>query len=338
MTDDSRNDGAARDVPEVTTLSDGSPPSRPGSSIFTIEGRAAPGLFVVGWLATLVGLGLTIIGFLGRTVVIVMPGLLILSIGLLAAAGAQAFERRARGKEPYQGPSPFLAFAASIAVTLLVGSLVGLTLSFLSVSTKGPGGDLLAILVQAGAYLGVIALTVVGTGALSWRDMGFTRSIGEALEDAGWGAVFAGPVIVATLVVQVILVSIFQVTPESPLTPTTETVGFLFNLLAGAVVAPVGEEVMFRGLATTAWARSLGVTQGIVRAGLFFAFAHILTTSATTAGTGIALAIVGFTARIPVALVLGWVFVRRGSIWASIGLHAAFNGILIVLARAALPA
>ena len=313
------------------------PPSRPGASIFTIEGRAAPGLFVVGWLGTIIGLGLTVIGVIGRSAIVALPGLLLLSIGLLAGAGGQAIERRARGREAYQGPSPFLAFAASIAVTLLVGSLVGLGLSILSFTAEGPGGDLLAIVIQAGAYVGVIALTVVGTGALTWRDMGFTRSLREAAEDAGWGAVFAGPVIVATLVAEVFLVGIFNVTPESPLTPTREPIGFLFNLLAGAVIAPFGEEIMFRGLATTAWARSLGVTQGIVRAGLFFALAHILTTTATTAGTGIALAIVGFGARIPVALVLGWVFVRRGSIWASIGLHAAFNGILLVLARAALP-
>jgi membrane protease YdiL (CAAX protease family) len=295
-------------------------------------------LFVVGWLGTIIGLGLTVIGVIGRSAVLALPGLFVLSIGLLAGAGGQAIERRARGREAYQGPSPLLAFAASIAVTLLIGSLVGLGLSILSVSAEGPGGDLLAILIQAGAYVGVIALTVVGTGALSWRDMGFTRSISGAIEDAGWGAVFAGPVIIATLVVQILLVAIFRVTPESPLTPTNEAIGFLFNLLAGAVIAPIGEEIMFRGLATTAWARSLGVTQGIVRAGLFFALAHILTTSATTAGTGVALAIVGFGARVPVALVLGWVFVRRGSIWASIGLHAAFNGILLILARAVLPA
>src|SRR4029078_7658335 len=30
--------------------------ARPGSSTFTIEGRSAPGLFVVGWIATLAGL------------------------------------------------------------------------------------------------------------------------------------------------------------------------------------------------------------------------------------------------------------------------------------------
>jgi len=39
--------------------------------------------------------------------------------------------------------------------------------------------------------------------------------------------------------------------------------------------------------------------------------------------------------RLPVAFVLGWVFVRRRSIWASIGLHSAFNAILLVLAHLA---
>ena len=37
------------------------------------------------------------------------------------------------------------------------------------------------------------------------------------------------------------------------------------------------------------------------------------------------MAVVGFATRIPVALALGWLFLRRGSIWASFGLHAAFN-------------
>jgi membrane protease YdiL (CAAX protease family) len=45
------------------------------------------------------------------------------------------------------------------------------------------------------------------------------------------------------------------------------------------------------------------------------------------------MAVVGFLGRLPVALVLGWLFIRRGSIWAPIGLHAAFNGILLVAAE-----
>jgi membrane protease YdiL (CAAX protease family) len=321
---------------EAGTPAPPAPSPRPGASIFTIEGRAAPGLFVAGWLATIVGLGPTIIGYLVGQPILFVVGLAILSIGLVTGAGAQAIERHAKGTAAYQGPSPILVFAASIPVGILAALLVGFVLRLGGIRTEGPLGDLLLLSIQAAAYLVIVRLLVVGTESLSWREMGFSRSIVGALEDLGWGAVFAGPVILATLVVQVILVAIFGVAPESPLTPTGEPVGLVANLIAAAIVAPIGEEIIFRGVATTAWVRSHGVSRGILRAALFFAVAHILTTTATSASAGLALAIVGFAARVPVALVLGWVFVRRGSIYASIGLHAAFNGILIVLADAAL--
>ena len=43
------------------------PPSSgpPGGSTFTIEGRQAPALFVVGWLATIMGLAMVLIALLG---------------------------------------------------------------------------------------------------------------------------------------------------------------------------------------------------------------------------------------------------------------------------------
>jgi membrane protease YdiL (CAAX protease family) len=324
------------DLSVTVTTDPPTPPSRPGAAIFTIEGRAAPGLFVAGWLATIVGLGPTIVGYLVGQPILFAIGLAILSVGLVAGAGAQAIERRARGADAYQGPSPVLVFVASIPVGILAAVVIGFVLRLAGFRTEGPLGDLLLLSIQAAAYIAIVRLLVIGTGALSWREMGFSKSLAGATEDLGWGAVFAGPVILGTLVVQVILVSIFGVSPESPLTPTGEPVGLAANLIAAALVAPIGEEIIFRGVATTAWVRSLGVTQGIVRAALFFAIAHILTTSATSATAGLSLAIVGFAARLPVALVLGWVFVRRGSIYASIGLHAAFNGILIVLADAAL--
>jgi len=82
--------------------------------------------------------------------------------------------------------------------------------------------------------------------------------------------------------------------------------------------------------------RGIGARRGIVRGALFFALVHILTVSGGTAGEAIQLAIIGFTTRVPVALALGWLFVRRGSIWASFGLHASFNAILLILAEAAI--
>ena len=40
--------------------------------------------------------------------------------------------------------------------------------------------------------------------------------------------------------------------------------------------------------------------------------------------------------RLPVAYALGWLFVRKGSLWAPIGLHATFNSLLLIFAHLAL--
>lgn len=316
------------------------PPPRPGASIFTIEGRAAPGLFVVGWLASILGFAIAVAGALAGSVVLVYfigPGLL--SLGLIAAAGNQALERRARG-ESYAGPSPILVFAATIAVSYFVGALLGLLLEALvsSTGTKvwAPIGQLIAGILTAIIFIGVVRLTVVGTGALSWSGMGIRRFDRQAASDLVAGASLALPVIGATLVVGAILVTIFGVVSPSPLPPTGELSGLILQLLTGAILAPIAEEVFFRGFAVSAWRRSIGANRAIVRATLLFALAHVVSIEATDFRQAIGLIVVGAGTRVPVAWVLGWVFVRRGSIWAPIGLHATFNGALLILAHFAI--
>jgi uncharacterized protein len=318
-------------------------PPRPGTSTFTIEGKAAPALFVVGWLATIMGLGILLVSALAADGPIktglFVGAIAVLSIGLVAAAGSQGIERRAQGTAPFPGPSPVLVFVASIPLTVLLLVIVGGPLALIGLDLAGPPGSLLSVAVQALVYLGLVRILVVDTGALTWRAMGIVRpparvALGEFLA----GAVWALPVIGATLPILYILLAIFPVTPTGPLPPAGETVGFTIQLIAAAIVAPVGEELFFRAFATTAWVASLGVTRGVVRAALFFAFAHVLTISATSVDEGAALALIGFATRVPVSLVLGWLFVRRGSIWAPIGLHAAFNAILLALGEAAVRA
>jgi hypothetical protein len=322
-----------------------------GTSTFTIEGRSAPALFVVGWLATLLGLGILLVALLASSgaaaadddpaaavvrLGLFVVGLLLLSIGLVAGAGSQGIERRARGVATYTGPSPALVFAASVPVSLLVVIAVGVPLSLAGVGFEGAFAALVSTGLQALVYLALIRLLVVDSGALVWAAMGIRRIDRAAIGEIVGGAVWALPVIVATILVSLILLRIFPVQPVSPLPPTHETVGFALSLLAGAVLAPLGEELMFRGFATTAWVRGVGVRQGILRAALVFAFAHILTISGATAGEAFGLAVVGFGTRIPVALALGLLFVKRGSIWAPFGLHAAYNAVLLVIAENAI--
>jgi uncharacterized protein len=308
--------------------------------MFTIEGRASPGLFVVGWLASLLGFAVALAGvFAGSTLLVYFVGPGLLSLGLIAAAGNQAFERRAHGA-PYAGPSPILVFAAIVAVTFFVGALLGLLLEALVTSTGTtvwpPAGQLIAGALTALVFIGMIRLTVVGSGALTWSEMGIRRFDRRAAADIVAGASLALPVIVVTLIVAGVLVTIFGVVSPSPLPPTGELSGLLLQLLIGAIIAPVAEEIMFRGFAVTAWRRSIGANRAIFRAALLFALAHVVGIEADDFGQAIGLIAVGAGTRLPVAWVLGWVFVRRGSIWAPIGLHATFNGILIILAHVAI--
>jgi len=322
---------------------DSDPPvaaARPGASTFTIEGRQAPALFVIGWLATILGLGAVTVGILSGSSpaapILLIAGLVVLSIGLIAGAGSQGIERRARGATAYPGPSPVIVFAAAVPMSLLAVIVLGIPMTLVGIAVDGPLGRLASVIVQALVYVALLRLLVVDTAALTWAAMGLRRPDRRALGEFLGGALWAAPVILITIPVAAILGTIFPVTPVSPLPPAGESVGFALNLLAGAVVAPIGEELLFRGFATTAWARDLGPRRALVRGALFFAIVHVLTISGTTAGEAAGLAIIGFASRIPVALALGWLFLRRGSIWAPLGLHATFNAILLVIGEAAL--
>jgi membrane protease YdiL (CAAX protease family) len=323
---------------EVVTAADA---PRLGVTTFTIEGRSAPALFVVGWLASVLGFALVLVAVLSGGgagagwLALVVVGLVLLSIGLVAAAGSQGIERRARGTGGYAGPSPLLVFAASIPVSVLAIIVIGLPLGLVGVPLDGPLAAVLSVALQAAVYIGLIRLLVVDTGALTWSAMGLRRLDRQAIAELVGGAFWALPVIVATIPVSLILLGIFPVTPESPLPPTGEAVGFGLSLLAGVVIAPFGEEVLFRAFATTAWIRGVGIRQGVLRAALVFAVAHVLTTAGTSAGDAFGLAVVGFGSRVPIAIALGWLFVRRKTIWAPFGLHAAFNATLLILAEVA---
>ena len=326
-------------VEPVTTDAPAPVPTRPGASTFTIEGRAAPALFVVGWLASILGLATVFIGAMASGAVapfVLVAGLMILSIGLVAGAGSQGIERRTRGVLPYQGPSPLLVFVASIPVSLVAIVLIALPLVALGVPVDGPVGQFASVVLQTVVYVGLIRLLVVDAGALSWRDMKLTRFGVNALAEMGGGALWAIPVIVVTIPISAVLVNAMGVTPTSPLPPTGEATGFALQFLAGAIIAPFGEELMFRGLATTAWVRAFGPARGVAQAAIVFALAHVLTVSGSSAGEALGLAVVGFATRLPIAFALGWLFVRRGSLWAPIGLHMAFNAILLIAGEIAL--
>jgi len=334
-----RADGTVQASPRATgSDAHDTPTSRPlGLTRFTIEGRRAPGLFVVGWLAMVVAAGFASIAFFGATglagSVLWFLAFIASAAGLVLLGGSETVERR--GLVSYRGPSPLVVLFAVIVITQLAGYVVGVPLSAIGASIPRPVGDLIAVGVQALVFIGVVRLMVVGPGALSWREMGLTPGTGEVFRGLVGGAVFAGPLILVTAVIAYLAVQLVGQAPPSPLPPTGTATGLALHLVAGAVIAPVAEEILFRGFALTAWRRLAGARAAVIRTSILFVLAHVLFVSGDTFGDTAALAFVGGAGRIPIAFALGWLFVRSGSLWAPIGLHAAFNGSLILIAELA---
>jgi membrane protease YdiL (CAAX protease family) len=226
-----------------------------------------------------------------------------------------------------------LVFIACIPTAAVLLVLLGVPLELAGIDLDGPLVAVIGLSIQVAVYVLLIRLLVVDTGALSWRQMGVRPLSSQALRDFGVGVAWALPIIFANGLLANFLVSLFGVSPDSPLPPAGDPGGIVLNLIAGAILAPIGEELFFRGFLTTAWVISFGATRGIILGGLVFAFVHVLGIEATTFEQGLPMALIGFLARVPIGLALGWLFVRKGNLWAPLGLHAAFNTILLVFAE-----
>jgi len=302
--------------------------------IFGLEGRTVPGLYLLGWIATVMGVGFLLVSFMaaGNAAApwLFLIGLLVITIGAFALTGSQAVENGRRTNLAYRGPSPVLVFLVVFPVTL-VGILVVLApLSAMGLDVRSPAATTISLAVTTLAYVGVVRLLVVGPGALAWSDMGLRLPAGSAARDLLVGAVFAVPVLVVTLLIGGLL-SRFLAPAPNPLPPADNALGLLANLVSAAVLAPIGEELFFRGFATTAWARAIGAGPAIVRGAIFFALVHVVTQLDSSFGEGAQRAVFSFVALMPVSLALGWLFLRRRSLYAAIGLHSAFNGLQLLL-------
>ena len=171
------------------------------------------------------------------------------------------------GGLPYRGPSPFLVFAAAIPVSLLVGVIVSdparhrRRAARRSVRRAPVGHDPGARLRRAGAP----ARRRHRRPRLA-RD-GRRTAQRTALLDMGGGALWAIPVIGVTAIVSRRPAAPLPGHARQPAAPDRRrSVGFALSLLAGVIVAPFGEEILFRGFATTAWVRGLGYRRGLLTA------------------------------------------------------------------------
>lgn len=304
---------------------------------FTLEGRPAPALYLVGWLLSSIGLGLLFVALLstpdiGRLILLV--SLVPIALGLSSAAGYQVVARAQRPASAYRGPSPLILFGLQLVLAnVLTGSLllIGLpelgssSVAFFAIATT------LAL-----SYLVIVSLFVVRTGALSWGELGLPvgAPFSRVLADVGFGALTMLVIWVPVTVLAALLANLLGTRTASVVPTPSNLPDLLLLVLGAAVLIPIGEEVFFRGLALTAWLRDRGVRSALIRSTVFFALVHSLNIDVAV-GQGAALdgvrqALLAVVVIAPVGLALGWVFIRRGLVAAIAG-HATFNFIGVVL-------
>jgi membrane protease YdiL (CAAX protease family) len=304
-----------------------------------LEGRSAPGLYLVAWLLSVGGVALLFvvagappspgIGLLAAA------ALLAICLGLAAATGYQIVARADRHPSLYRGPSPLIVLGIVLCASALVAGPISLVYPLTSTQ---PIPFLITLLISNLVFLAAIWLFAVRSGALTWRDMGWpagppTPLPGPRASVVQAVIVSAAVMVPATFAVSLVagvVATILDVEAPEVLPDMTSSSETLIVAIAAAVVAPIGEEAFFRGFALTAWLRDLGPRAALIRSALLFGFVHIANITATSFGQGLAQALLQFTAIVPLGLLLGWLFLRYGMAGAIVG-HMTYNGLLLVL-------
>jgi membrane protease YdiL (CAAX protease family) len=303
-----------------------------GGGTFSLEGRPTPGLSLIAWLLSGLGLGVVIISFQTAPPfvgILLLAGLALLLLGLSAAAGYQLVVRRSRPAQMYRGPSPLLLLAIwFIAVNILGTVLIIAGLA----DTQDPFGFLAVGGLQVALYIGVVWLFVVRSGAMSWREMRLPpgNASSGALADAGYAAGVMLPTTMGALLLAV-GVALLLGTQAPDVVPVPQTsLEIAVVALVAALIIPLGEEVFFRGYALSAWLRDLGPRSALIRSTVFFAAVHIANVRAVTFDEGWRQAALVLAVIVPVGGVLGWLMLRRGLVASVVG-HVTYNGILVGL-------
>ena len=312
--------------------------SRPG--LLQLAGREAPALYVIGLLATVVGVSALVAGIAGAGVALVIFALLLIGVGGIALSGASALQRRVDTPAAgWRGPGPLAIFWTTIPWALLAQLLVAALLTALGAVTalSTPLGTLALAAASNAATALIIGLVVVGSGAVRWRDLILATPAaspktlpppdrrGGLAGDLFWGVALALPILAAAGLFATLVMNGTGLSAPVVLPPTSNAVDLAANVLTAGLIAPIGEELLYRGVIAQAWARQSSARRAILFSAVVFAFAHTLTVGGTSVGDAASVAVVAFAVRLPLGIALGWLWIRRRSLVATIALHASYN-------------
>ncbi|HUX88968.1 MAG TPA: type II CAAX endopeptidase family protein [Chloroflexota bacterium] len=259
-----------------------------------------------------------------RTTVILLLGLavvgaIVLTVGMVADVVVPAFSPEI-AREHYGSLGTIIACfgTAVIAANLLTLPYV------LVVAARRPGeafvlsagGLVLSVLTLDGCLIGVVFLRIILPHVLAWRELGLTSANfwGMVRLGIGVGAV----VVLGSAALEAALGAIgVQQTQEQMFSgvvgaPLGQFIGVF---IAGAVIAPICEEIFFRGFVFTVVRQTHGIFAAFVISAVLFALAHA-----------------NLQAFIPIlfiAVVFAYVYSRTGSLVPSMVAHGMNNALAL---------
>jgi uncharacterized protein len=285
-------------------------------------------LLIGGALTAFVGLGMfeaarqgLIDAPAGSLAVVTVLGAIAFVAGLVLLARRQLAIRRVLPPERYRGPSVFILLVLAMVIAALISAPFGADARVLE-SGEGNlsllGSIALLIGIQTGLLL-VSYLFVLRPRALSGLPSFPGGDAGGAvLRGLGWGVVaWLGSTLVAGLVVWLLTELGAPPQPEVAQRAIAQLDPILVAL-AVVVLAPIAEEVFFRGIVFNAWLREGGRRWAYVGSAALFALVHL-----------------SFVTLLPIfllGLALAWVYDRTRNLLAPIVMHATVNGISVLIA------
>jgi hypothetical protein len=285
-------------------------------------------MIIVGLLLGLGALGSAQLALEGRMeadrttlLVMALAGAGLFAAGLVWSAVRQIQRRRVLPPERYRGPTIIVL----LAMVLLLQTVVVLPWSADAVALLGGDREVtllgsIVILVSTGASLLLVSwLFVAVPNALAALPSFPGRDPGGAIAaGVGWGLVaWIGST--AVIVIMAWLLEQVGLAPEpSAAEVAIQRLNPFLTVLAVVVLAPIAEEVFFRGVVFNAWLREGGRTYAYVGSAALFAVIH--------------LTLVLIIPIFLLGLALAWIYQRTGSLLAPIAMHATVNGISVAIA------
>jgi len=250
-----------------------------------------------------------------------LVGAVLFVAGLLYVAVRQLRVRRYLPPERYRGPGVLV--------------LVVLVFALVSIITAPFGADAAALLMGEGelTFLGASVLLVatqIGLLLVSWflvfrpgalaalpslpgRDAG-----GAIRAGLGWGSVaWVGATTASAGVVWVLESLGIDAEPQAA-ERAIQILDPWLVILAVVILAPIAEEVFFRGVVFNAWLREGGRRWAFIGSSALFALIHA--------------SVVALLPIFLLGLALAWIYQRTGNLLAPIAMHAMVNGISVALA------